>query len=82
VNKSKILPCPPVILAMISLPQRINQTTPPIRSKTIKRIIPMIILRFLLMGFLCIFLAFFDWLVNSEGSDAFNSPVCSSKSKA
>ncbi len=42
----------------------------------------MIILRFLLTGFLCIFLAFLGLLVVSEGSAAFSSPVCSSKSKA
>ena len=42
----------------------------------------MIILRFLLTGFLCIFLAFLGLLVVSEGSAAFNSPVCSSKLKA
>ena len=51
VRRSKTLPWPPVILAMISLPQRISQVTPPINNRTITNIILVMILRFLDTGF-------------------------------
>ena len=79
------MPSPLPILARRSLPQMINQTTAPISSNTIARIIPVMILRFLLTGFL----DFFDFLESLGFSlfmvwslAALSSPVCSSKSKA
>ena len=64
VIRSNRLPWPSVILAMILLPQRMNQTTPPtIRSMNID-IIQRMILRFLDIGFFCFFpfLCFFELL--------------------
>ena len=45
--KSNRLPWPPVILAIISLPQKTMQTTPLMRSRTMIRMILVMILRFL-----------------------------------
>ena len=63
------------------MPQIINQITPPIKITIKVSIIPVMILRFLLIGFL----GFLDFLLVSSivfGSAAFNSPLCSSNSKA
>ena len=54
-KRLKRLPSPLPILANRSLPQMINQTTAPIRSNTMARMIPVMILRFLLTGFLVFF---------------------------
>lgn len=65
---------------MMSLPQIINQITAPMSKNTMIREVQVIILRFFDIGFFC----FLDFLVDSvsEGSlAAFNSPLCSSKSK-
>ena len=80
-------PSPLPILARRSLPQTMNQITAPINNKTIARRIPVMILRFLLMGFLDFFgfLEFSSFLVVALFMDwsllALSSPVCSSKSK-
>lgn len=59
-----------------------NQTTAPIKRRTKARIMLVIILRFLLIGFFS-FLGFWNLvLAGEEFVEAFNSPVCSSKSKA
>ena len=59
-----------------------NQMTAPIKRRTMARIMLVIILRFLLIGFFS-FLGFLDLaLAGEEFAEAFNSPVCSSKSKA
>lgn len=50
-----MLPWPPVILAMISLPQRTSQVMPAISNKTITRMMLVIILRFLDTGFFAFF---------------------------
>ena len=65
VKRSKTLPWPPVILAIMSLPQITNQATPAINSKTIARIILVIILRFLDTGF---FTFFFLWFSGSAST--------------
>ena len=60
--RSKTLPWPPVILAMMSLPQRTSQVTPPMRSRTIINIMVVIILRAFDTGFFAFF-GFLDFLV-------------------
>ena len=74
--KSKTLPWPPVILAMISLPQIIKAITNAIRTTRTPMETRVMILRFLLGGFLA-FLTFLKGFL-----EALSSPVCSSKSKA
>lgn len=78
-SRSKTLPCPPVILAIISLPQRIKPVIKPARINTIIIMVIIITLRFLDLGFLA--LIFGEDLV-VEGSAALSSPVVSSKLKA
>ena len=51
VTRSKTLPWPPVILAMMSLPQRMSQTMPTINNSTMARMMLVMILRFLDTGF-------------------------------
>lgn len=82
-SKSKTLPWPPVILAMMSLPQRIKQTPAPTRSRTRTIIMVVMTLRFLDMGFLAFFsflddLVFLSFLLLGS-SEAVSSPLCSSK---
>ena len=60
--RSRTLPWPPVILAIISLPQIINPVPAPISSRRIIMIVLVIILRFLDIGFL----TFFCFLDGSE----------------
>ena len=75
-----MLPSPLPILARRSLPQTINQMTAPSNNSMMVRMIPVMILRFLLIGFLS-FLVFLA-LVSMLGSSlALSSPVVSSKSK-
>ena len=77
------MPWPPVILAIISLPQTTNQITPPISRITMNRIMLVMTLRFFDTGFFTFF-----GLMLSEASDAvfgatseaFSSPFFSSKS--
>ena len=85
VIRSKILPWPPVILAMMSLPQMISQMTNPISNMTIVRMILVMILRFLDTGFfaffsLCFLFSDCSW-ISSFVVLAFSSPVDSSKLK-
>ena len=61
VRRSKTLPWPPVILAMMSLPQMMKQMPVPIRSRRMTVIIIAITLRFLDLGFL----AFGDFFIGS-----------------
>ena len=81
-----MLPCPPVILAMMSLPQMTSQVTPAINNRTMARRMLVMILRFLDTGFFAFF-GFFSFalclasMVSSGVSLAFNSPVFSSKLK-
>ena len=97
VTRSKTLPWPPVILAMMSLPQRTSQTMPAINNSMMARIILVMILRFLDTGFFA-FLDLVGFSVMSLSavssfvelvarwsmgvSLAWSSPVCSSKLKA
>ena len=79
------MPRPPVILAIMSLPQRMAAVARPARIRRITMMTVMMILRFLwgLAGFSFIFfLDFLSSLVSIDFSLAFNSPVASSKSKA
>lgn len=46
--RSKTLPCPPVILAMMSLPQKTAQEIRPMRARTIKRAMQTMVRRALL----------------------------------
>ena len=50
-----MLPWPPVILAMMSLPQMTSQMTPAINKKTMAKMILVMILRFLDTGFFTFF---------------------------
>lgn len=86
--RSRTLPCPPVILAIMSLPQR-TTIIPAIRTRLSKAIIiPVMILRFLLAGFLDCFIVLPFWfIVEAEVLEvtvgvAVSSPLCSSKLKA
>ena len=63
----------------MSLPQITSQMIAPINRMTMVRIILVMILRFLEIGFLDFFMGFLDGLVDS--SVALSSPVCSSKLK-
>ena len=76
VRRSKTLPWPPVILAMMSLPQRTSQVTAPISSRTMTRIMVVMILRFLDTGFFTFF-GFLDLEVGSgvDGSAMLGSLV-------
>lgn len=87
-----MLPCPFPILERRSLPQMMNQMTAPRSKRTIPRIMPVMILRFLLIGFLFCFLSFLSsffcsFLESSLdlfmvwSSEALSSPVFSSKLK-
>lgn len=80
-----MLPWPPVILAMISLPQTTSQMMPAINNSTIARMILVMILRFLDTGFFAFFSLCFLPLdcsrVSSGLSLALSSPVFSSKLK-
>ncbi len=83
VRRSKTLPWPPVILAMISLPQTTNQITPPISRTTMNRMMLVMTLRFFDTGFF----TFFDLMLSETSdvvfrvaSEAFSSPLFSSKS--
>lgn len=84
-RRVKILPSPLPILERRSLPQIMNQVTAPMSKRTIKRMMPVMILRFLLIGFFSFlgFLAFLsvDWCITGSLA-ALSSPVCSSKLKA
>ena len=64
VIRSNMLPCPSVILAIILLPQRINQVAAPIIRSINMATIQRMILRFLDIGFFCFFpfLCFFELL--------------------
>ena len=62
VSRSKTLPWPPVIRAIMSLPQRMSQTHPTVSNRIIDRTMPKMILRFLDI----FFLAFLGFL-NLEG---------------
>ena len=83
VRRSKTLPWPPVILAIIPLPQRMSQAMPIISNSTITIIVRLMILCFFDTGFFTFF-----GLMLSETSDAvfgvtseaFSSPLLSSKS--
>ena len=86
------MPSPLPILARRSLPQMMNQMTPARSKTTIPRMMPVMILRFLLIGFLFCFLSFLSsffcsFLESSFSlfmvwsSEALSSPVCSSKLK-
>lgn len=89
--KSRTLPWPPVILAIMSLPQR-TKMVPAIRIRLrIVMIMLRMILRFLLVGFLGFFMVLPFWLITGVlgvlvvaiGDAAIlSSPLCSSKSKA
>lgn len=85
VRRVKILPSPLPILERRSLPHIINQVTAPMSKRMMKRMMPVMILRFLLTGFFSFF-GFLDFLSVTSfivGSlAALSSPVCSSKSKA
>lgn len=50
-----MLPWPPVILAMMSLPQMTSQIIPANNKSTIVRMMPVMILRFLDTGFFTFF---------------------------
>ena len=83
--RSRTLPWPPVILAIMSLPQRTSQEIPPMSIRTIIKRILVIILRFFDTGFFS-FLSFFGltgifWELSSFDSEACNSPLSESKSK-
>lgn len=76
-----MLPCPPVILAIMSFPHKTNQTTPPIINNKMTTIIHLMILRFFDTGFFAFFgLGFVESETVAE-SEAFNSPLRSSKLK-
>ena len=55
VRRSKTLPWPPVILAMMSLPQIMSQVTAAISRITMARMMLVMILRFLDTGFFAFF---------------------------
>ena len=75
-----MLPSPLPMRARRSLPQMMNQITAPSNRTTMARMMPVMILRFLLMGFFS-FLGFLACSFILESSLALSSPVCSSKSK-
>lgn len=77
-KRSRILPWPPVILAMISLPQRTAQVITPMSDKTMIKII-LVIMRRALLGFFLSFLVFLSFFFLEEAT---NSPLSPSKSKA
>lgn len=81
-KRSKTLPWPPVILAIMSLPQRIKAITPPIRRTARTETTVRMIFFFLVIGFLS-FLDFFRFLklVSTGTDEAVSSPLCSSKLK-
>ena len=83
VRRSKTLPWPPVILAIMSLPQTTNQITPLISRITMNRMMLVMTLRFFDTGFF----TFFDLMLSETSdavfgvvSEAFSSPLFSSKS--
>ena len=84
-NKSKTLPWPPVILAIISLPQKTAQVISPINTRTINNNIEVIIRRaldgfFLVLDFLSVVLV--DSFISLTLSLLFLSSPESSKSNA
>ncbi len=83
-KRSKTLPWPPVILAIMSLPQRISQVAAPAINRMIIIMTVMMILRFLDTGFLSFFFDFFveRWSRLGESWAGLSSPLVSSKSKA
>ena len=77
------MPWPPVILAIISLPQTTNQVTPPISKITMNRMMLVMTLRFFDTGFFAFFglmLSETSEAVFGVASEAFSSPLFSSKS--
>lgn len=84
VRRSKTLPWPPVILAIIPLPQRMSQAMPIISNSTITIIVRLMILRFFDTGFFTFFgleLLRVSVVVCEEVLAVFSFPSCSSKSK-
>lgn len=86
VRRSKTLPWPPVILAMMSLPQMIKTTAPATINNSKAMSIRVMILRFLDLGFFSFFIFLASFLVRVLPSVgvllAVSCPLCSSKSKA
>ena len=77
------MPWPPVILAIISLPQTTNQVTPPISRIMMNRMMLVMTLRFFDTGFFTFFgllLSEASDVVSGVASEAFSSPLFSSKS--